>query len=64
LQELIAPPSVVYFDNQWKELGTKESLDVLISEITTIPGGVLRDADQLQEFSVAQKKVLGFQRGD
>jgi len=55
LQELIAPPSLIFFDNQWNELGTKESLSALVSEITRIPESVLQDADKLQEFSVAQK---------
>lgn len=36
LQELIAPPSVLFFDSKWAELGTKECLEKVISETTTI----------------------------
>ena len=55
LQELIAPESVAFFDDEWKELGTKHSLNNLIHEITSIDQGVLKNAKLVQEFSVAQR---------
>ncbi|PMD30347.1 HET-domain-containing protein [Hyaloscypha variabilis F] len=55
LQELIAPSSVIFYDSRWHELGTKESLEILISDITKIDGAVLRDADKIESFSVAQR---------
>ena len=55
LQELIAPPSVIFYDAHWYELGTKDSLEILISKITRIDGRVLRDADEMEAFSIAQK---------
>lgn len=55
LQELIASPSVMFFDSQWRELGTKDSLGSLITEITQISREVLQDANKMERFSVAQK---------
>jgi hypothetical protein len=36
LQELLAPRSVVFFDNNWIDIGSKQSLEEIISEITGI----------------------------
>ncbi|KAN0110831.1 HET domain containing protein, partial [Hyaloscypha variabilis] len=55
LQELIAPSSVIFYDSCWHELGTKDTLETLISDITKIDGAVLRDADEIESFSVAQR---------
>jgi hypothetical protein len=55
LQELIAPPNVIFYNAEWVEAGTKESLESLIFGITSIHVGVLRDANQMEDFSVAQK---------
>jgi hypothetical protein len=55
LQELIAPPNAIFYDAEWVELGTKESLESLIFDVTRIHVEVLRDANQMEEFSVAQK---------
>ncbi|KAH8756978.1 heterokaryon incompatibility protein-domain-containing protein [Hyaloscypha sp. PMI_1271] len=55
LQELIAPSGVIFFDSKWGDLGTKESLETVITDITKIKGEVLRDANNMGEFSVAQK---------
>ncbi|KAE8154094.1 hypothetical protein BDV25DRAFT_136240 [Aspergillus avenaceus] len=41
LQELIAPLHVVFFDESWKIIGTKASLQQVVSEITHIPTRVL-----------------------
>lgn len=41
LQELIAPPVVVFLDQKWQEIGTKSSLQGAISAITGIPTSIL-----------------------
>jgi len=53
LQELIAPLSVIFFNKEWNELGTKASLAKKISSITNIPRTVLL-SNSREEFSVAQ----------
>ena len=55
LQELIASPSIMFFDSEWGELRTKDSLGPLITEITKISREVLQDVDKMERFSVAQK---------
>ncbi|EPE27018.1 hypothetical protein GLAREA_02932 [Glarea lozoyensis ATCC 20868] len=55
LQELLAPESVIFFDNQWEELGTKDTLRGLISDITRIDKNALKDESNAKDFSVAQK---------
>jgi hypothetical protein len=52
---LIAPIRVVLFDNEWRNLGTKGSLTLLIFEITGIGKEVLQDADKMHRLSVAQR---------
>jgi hypothetical protein len=53
LQELIAPSSVVFFDQDWKEIGTKASLKHSISAVTGIPLKVLL-SNGARDISVAQ----------
>jgi hypothetical protein len=52
LQELLAPETVVFFNQAWDEIGTKRSLNALISSITNIDEKFL---DQFDHASVAQK---------
>jgi hypothetical protein len=54
LQELIAPSTVIFLDQKWQEIGTKSSLQRMISEITNIPTDILLGAD-LEGASVAQR---------
>ncbi|KAF8850728.1 putative ankyrin repeat-containing protein [Acephala macrosclerotiorum] len=54
LQELIAPSTVIFFDEKWKELGTKASLRQDVSECTGIPVDIL-SGDDLQTASIAQR---------
>ena len=61
LQELIAPSTVIFLDQKWQEIGTKSSLQRVISEITGIPtdillGGDLEDASIAQRMSWASKR--------
>jgi hypothetical protein len=50
LQELLAPGTVVFFDKDWVEIGTKSSLSSLLSQITRI-----KDLAKFKSASVAQK---------
>jgi hypothetical protein len=54
LQELIAPSTVIFLDQKWQEIGTKSSLQEVISEITSIPTNILLGGD-LEGASIAQR---------
>jgi hypothetical protein len=51
---LIAPSSVIFFNNSWEEVGTKSSLQAMISRIAGIQVEMLSGAE-LEAFSVAQR---------
>lgn len=55
LQELIAPSTVIFLDHEWNELGTRESLRDVLSDITSIPAGILVGDDDVETASVAQR---------
>jgi len=50
LQELLAPSSVVFFDKDWTDIGTRASLEEQISEITGI-----EDFVNFESACIAQK---------
>jgi hypothetical protein len=58
LQELIAPPVVEFYGKNakgdWTEIGTKLSLQKIISEVTGIPSEVLKTGD-MRDISVAKR---------
>ena len=54
LQELIAPPKVIFFSREWRRLGTKDSLQEVISRITKIDSQVLQGA-KLSNYSVEER---------
>jgi hypothetical protein len=54
LQELLAPLSVVFFGDDWAEIGTKASLCDVISDITGVSSQVL-STEYSGEISVAQR---------
>ena len=58
LQELIAPPVVEFYgknaEGDWTEIGTKLSLQKIISEVTSIPIEVLKTGD-VRDISVAKR---------
>ncbi|KAI1172528.1 kinesin light chain [Nemania sp. FL0916] len=56
LQELIAPKTVEFFERGGGKLGTKESLQRLISDITGIPAEALRGRP-LHHFAVKEKRA-------
>ncbi|KAB5511241.1 heterokaryon incompatibility protein-domain-containing protein [Coniochaeta sp. 2T2.1] len=53
LQELIAPDNVEFYSANWTDIGTKWSLQPLITEVTGIPEHALRYY-HLENYSVAQ----------
>ncbi|KAF5533461.1 ankyrin repeat-containing protein [Fusarium phyllophilum] len=55
LQELIAPSSMIFFDKEWRELGTKTSLVQVLSQRTSIPKAILCDSEELETTSIAQR---------
>ncbi|RFU77669.1 het domain-containing [Trichoderma arundinaceum] len=55
LQELIAPRVLKFYDETWKFRGTKSNLRQLITQITKISGGILKDPTRLSQLPVAQK---------
>lgn len=56
LQELLAPASVEFFSKEEVSLGTKESLEPKICEITGIPAGALRGIP-LTDFSISERQA-------
>ncbi|KAI1676385.1 WD40 repeat [Pyrenophora tritici-repentis] len=54
LQELLAPSTVEFFSQEWKKLGDKTSLKLLIQKITGIPHEAL-DGAPLSQFSVDER---------
>jgi hypothetical protein len=55
LQELLAPENVVFYDHNWKDCGTKQSLAGIIANITKIDQRLLSGEARMNEYSVAQK---------
>jgi hypothetical protein len=55
LQELVAPKDVVFFDQEWTEIGTRASLKDELERITTISKLVLEEPDAVFSASVAQR---------
>ncbi|THV00571.1 HET-domain-containing protein, partial [Dendrothele bispora CBS 962.96] len=54
LQELLASSTVIFMDVDWVEIGTKSSLQDVITAVTGIPAEVLLDDDP-QNISIATK---------
>jgi hypothetical protein len=46
---------MIFFNEGWKELGTKANLRQSVSNCTGIPGGVLSKSDGLKNVSIAQR---------
>jgi len=57
LQELLAPPWVVFFNSNWLDIGSKASLTPLISRITGV-----ENIFDFQSSSVAQKMSWAAER--
>ncbi|KAK4464533.1 ankyrin repeat-containing domain protein [Cladorrhinum samala] len=55
LQELIAPSAMAFYDQGWKRLGTKQSLQQELTDCTRVPVSVLSGRDGLEKFSIAQR---------
>ncbi|KAI9148200.1 Vegetative incompatibility protein [Paramyrothecium foliicola] len=61
LQELIAPPNVVFLNHQWLIIGTKRSLKAVISDITKIDVAML-DKAYPEEFSIGRRMAWASHR--
>ncbi len=56
LQELLAPPGLVFFDTNWVRLGTRAQLSGLVQSATGIPTSYLLGWDEVtRDASVAQR---------
>lgn len=55
LQELIAPPYLVFLSASWSVIGTKQTLANTIEEVTGIPHDILVHACSLSDMSVARR---------
>jgi len=62
LQELIAPSIVIFMDEEWRKLGSMESLRQNISDCTGIPIGILSKDDDLETASIAQRMSWAAER--
>ncbi|KAL2073069.1 hypothetical protein VTL71DRAFT_10393 [Oculimacula yallundae] len=63
LQELLAPKSVVFYGNDWTEIGMISSLEELIGEITLIAPRALENYEKYRhKFSIAQKMAWASSR--
>ncbi|KAL7900143.1 heterokaryon incompatibility domain-containing protein [Trichoderma sp. SZMC 28014] len=58
LQELIAPPEVHFYSQEWELIGTRTSLQEAITRVSLIPAAILHTSGQqqnLDDFSIAEK---------
>ncbi|CZR69502.1 related to beta transducin-like protein [Phialocephala subalpina] len=55
LQELIAPEEIEFYDRGWNLIGTNDSLQGPLSEITGIDAEILNNSDMLQTVPVARR---------
>ncbi|KAI9693237.1 MAG: hypothetical protein M1822_005233 [Bathelium mastoideum] len=55
LQELIAPRDIIFYDKNWKYIGSRESRRDIISRITKVSTRVLQKDEDVREMSVAQR---------
>lgn len=62
LQELIAPRKVDFFAKDWTDIGSRWSLEEIITEVTGIPSTAFGEGLDLPRFSIAQKMSWASQR--
>ncbi|KAK4112224.1 HET-domain-containing protein [Canariomyces notabilis] len=55
LQELIAPKEVRFYDQNWEDRGTKQSLRDMVSHVTGIRKDILLGAARLDDISVSER---------
>jgi hypothetical protein len=62
LQELLAPPDVVFYNKEWMGFGTRLDLSLFITEITGIDKIVLERRNEIKKMSVATRMSWAAQR--
>jgi len=55
LQELIAPANIMFYDKQWKPIGTKQQFAEELSQATNVDVQVLHDSSCLNAIMVARR---------
>lgn len=62
LQELIAPPRLIFYHQDWSHYADKSEISRMLSEITRIPCDVLADSSKCSCLSVATKMSWAAER--
>ncbi|KAF5700687.1 heterokaryon incompatibility protein het-E-1 [Fusarium mundagurra] len=62
LQELLAPKRLLFYDSEWRRLGTKGNMRTAIGEITGVPSQFLLGINDFRFASVAQRMSWAAQR--
>ncbi|THU77450.1 HET-domain-containing protein [Dendrothele bispora CBS 962.96] len=55
LQELLAPPEVIFFDSNWINIGTRTELCTEISIVTGIPEDIVRGSTSFRDVDVQER---------
>tara|TARA_R110002060_G_scaffold8496_7_gene12714 strand:+ start:158 stop:1858 length:1701 start_codon:yes stop_codon:yes gene_type:complete len=55
LQELIAPPRLLFYNSDWEMLASRADIAEVLANITHVDQGVLEDRDELWQTSVAKR---------
>ncbi|THU75764.1 hypothetical protein K435DRAFT_572356, partial [Dendrothele bispora CBS 962.96] len=55
LQELLAPPEVIFFDSKWVHIGTRTTLCAEISSVTGIPEDIVRGSTSFLDVDVQER---------
>ncbi|KAK7443540.1 hypothetical protein VKT23_015713 [Stygiomarasmius scandens] len=62
LQELLAPPTVIFFDKNWSRIGSRHELRYVIYIATTIPVNVLSSEKPVRDVSVVDRMTWALGR--
>ncbi|THU77446.1 HET-domain-containing protein [Dendrothele bispora CBS 962.96] len=55
LQELLAPPEVIFFNSYWGDIGTRTKLCAEISSVTGIPEDIVRGSTSFRDVDVQER---------
>ena len=62
LQETIAPPSLVLYNNDWELIGTRTEMSAELSRITGVEDQLLKNRDNLHHYCTAQRLAWASRR--
>lgn len=55
LQELLAPPEVIFFNSEWQDVGSRKGMAAMLSAVTWIDGECFNDNTAYRQRSIAQR---------